>query len=193
MLPLTNSQLDNASFGFDCGTTVSGAVTHTIGIATRLQSTKRPVSTCHVRNYSDAFTDSPPVKLLSILTGQSRHMLLLPPVPSASENRVLIKPTDLPDEVLLSIFQYLTSARDIAAVRGVCFAWRKLVDRTAFIWRSIVFDLPKRPTSAHHAESWYRKAADFGNAQAQVRFLLSHSTIFHITLTLVGILTIFQL
>lgn len=109
-----------------------------------------------------------PLKLLS--TWRKRpHLLLLPP-PIKSCNLHHTKPTDLPDEVLLSIFQYLTCVRDIAAVRGVCRAWRRLVDHTATIWRSLVFDLPRRPTTLYHAESWYRKAADFGNAQAQVSF-----------------------
>lgn len=109
-----------------------------------------------------------PLKLLS--TWRKRpHLLLLPP-PTKSCNLYPTKPTDLPDEVLLSIFQYLTCVRDIAAVRGVCRAWRRLVDHTATIWRSLVFDLPRRPTTFYHAESWYRKAADFGNAQAQVSF-----------------------
>lgn len=76
----------------------------------------------------------------------------------------------LPDEVLLSIFERLPRVKDIAAIRSVCTSWRTLVDTNSAIWRSIVFELPRCPSSAPYAELWYRKAADYGNAQAQVRF-----------------------
>ncbi|PXF49952.1 Cyclin-F [Gracilariopsis chorda] len=77
----------------------------------------------------------------------------------------------LPDEVLLSIFERLSRVKDIAAVRSVCTSWRALVDTNSAIWRSIVFELPRCRSSARYAELWYRKAADYGNAQAQ--FLLA--------------------
>lgn len=102
-----------------------------------------------------------------------RSPRLLMPAPASrfpSTPGVVVSPRDLPDEVLLAIFELLPKARDIAAVRGVCRTWCKLVDRTATIWRSLVFDLPKSPSTACSAESWYRKAADYGNTQAQVRF-----------------------
>lgn len=130
-----------------------------------------------VRNNDDKRTR----RIAAMFTAWSRRSpRLLPAPPTISlpsrncdcDSRS-VTPTDLPEEVLLSIFEYLTSARDIAAVREVCQTWRLLVDRTATIWRSLVFDLPRCPSSAFHAETWYRKAADYGNAQAQVCFLFS--------------------
>lgn len=118
---------------------------------------------------------TPPLTLLSKWTNKWPHLLLLP-APKNTRSIHTAKPTDLPDEVLLTIFQYLPRVRDIAAVRGVCRTWRSLVDHTAAIWRSIVFDLPQRPTSVYLAESWYRKAADFGNVQAQVSLFYFSST-----------------
>lgn len=111
--------------------------------------------------------------MLAAWPRRSPRLLPAPPSTSTCSPVRFLTPGDLPDEVLLSIFECLTSARDIAAVRGVCCAWRHLVDRTATIWRSLVFDLPRCPSAACHAESWYRKAADYGNAQAQVRLFLS--------------------
>lgn len=118
-----------------------------------------------------AGVDKPTSTLRLLSAWAERPQLFLLPAPKTFCSSHAIKPTDLPDEILLSIFQYLTCVRDVAAIRGVCRAWRRLVDHTATIWRSLVFDLPRRPTTLYHAESWYRKAADFGNAQAQVSFL----------------------
>lgn len=98
----------------------------------------------------------------------SRPFLLLPPPSSRFGPPTHVRPIDLPDDVLLCIFERLSHARDIAAVRGVCLAWRTLVDHTETIWRSLVFELPRCARTAHHAETWYRKAADYGNSQAQV-------------------------
>lgn len=98
----------------------------------------------------------------------SRPVLLLPPPSSRFGPPTPVRPVDLPNDVLLSIFERLSHVRDIAAVRGVCLAWRTLVDHTETIWRSLVFDLPRCARTAHHAETWYRKAADYGNSQAQV-------------------------
>lgn len=111
------------------------------------------------------------------LLAPSRRLFLLPPPPlSHSHSRsapALLRAAALPDEVLLSIFERLQHARDIAAARGVCSSWRHLIDRTHTIWRHLVFDLPRCPSTAPYAETWYRKAADYGNAQAQVRSRLS--------------------
>lgn len=111
--------------------------------------------------------------------------LLLPPPPAKYtccrlNNKTIINLRDgLPDEILLSIFEYVPNAKDIAAVRSVCKSWRRLVDKTATIWRSLVFDdLPRCPSSASKAESWYRKAADYGNARAQVCNSYFHVCVF---------------
>lgn len=99
----------------------------------------------------------------------TRQVLLLPPPPESRFGPPsAVRPSDLPDDVLLCIFEQLSRARDVAAVRGVCIGWRHLIDRTETIWRSLVFDLPRCASNAQQAETWYRKAADYGNSQAQV-------------------------
>lgn len=97
------------------------------------------------------------------MTFRSVPLLLLP----APKRRVSLH--DLPDELLLVIFEHLQHVSDIAAVRAVCRAWCRLIDHTETIWRTLVFKLPSRPSTCESAETWYRKAADFGNCQAQVR------------------------
>ena len=106
--------------------------------------------------------------LLRLIMFPRRHILLLPPPESRFGPPSRVSPVDLPDDVLLRIFERLSHARDIAAVRGVCISWRLLIDRTETIWRSLVFDLPRCARNAPYAETWYRKAADYGNSQAQV-------------------------
>lgn len=98
--------------------------------------------------------------------------LLLPPPTNTTHIVPHVNPANLPDEVLLCIFQRLTHVRHIATARSVCNTWRSLIDRTAFIWRSLILELPKSPAYAKHAETWYRKAAEYGNSQAQVCLIL---------------------
>lgn len=88
--------------------------------------------------------------------------------------RLLIKPApprlvQLPEDVLAVVLNNLRRDRDVAAARGVCKTWRRVIDYSPTLWRNITFALPKRMPGT--AETWYRKAAECGNAQAGVSCL----------------------
>jgi len=77
----------------------------------------------------------------------------------------------LPDDVLRVILENLSVVRDVAAARGVCRTWKRVIDYTPTLWRNISLSLPRRMPAT--AETWYRKAAQSGNEQAKVRIYLS--------------------
>lgn len=78
-------------------------------------------------------------------------------------------PVQLPNDIVRSILERLEHFRDVAAARAVCRTWRNIIDISTSLWRKLVFGLPRR--MPENAETWYRKAARCGNAQAQ--FLLA--------------------
>ncbi len=84
---------------------------------------------------------------------------------------LLIKPAparlvQLPEDVLSVVLTNLRTTRDVAAARGVCRTWRRVIDHSKTIWRDVTLTLPRRMPGT--AESWYRKAAECGNEQAGV-------------------------
>lgn len=107
----------------------------------------------------------------AMLAAWPRRTPRLLTAPSQPMRGTMMKMSTLPDDILLLIFTNFTAARDIQTFRNVCQSWRALIDRSATIWRRLVFHLPACPSSAPEAETWYRKAADYGNTQAQ--FLLA--------------------
>lgn len=85
----------------------------------------------------------------------------------------------LPEDVLVLVLRNLHRDRDVAAARGVCRIWRSVIDYSTEVWRNLHFGPPGRmPTTA---ESWYRKAAQCGNSQAQVCTLCCAAFIFSLS------------
>lgn len=96
----------------------------------------------------------------------SRMQLLLLPAPA--------RVAQFPEDLLRVILGHLESVRDVAAARGVCRTWRDVIDNTTPLWRNLTFNLPRR--MPEHAETWYRKAAQCGNVQAQVSALINQTS-----------------
>lgn len=76
--------------------------------------------------------------------------------------------------MLLTILGHLTRVADVAAARAVCVRWRAAVDGCGGLWRGLRLPLVRR-RHVRAAESWYRRAARYGNAQAAAHLALLYS------------------
>lgn len=81
-------------------------------------------------------TKRPPTHPQTRIPKRRRTIPTLSPTSSKSQNPI---PSSLPDEVLISVFRFVTQASQLAALRPVCRQWCRIIDQTPCVWRSVSF------------------------------------------------------